>query len=350
MNPALILSAIAISIIALAAFGYMLLEEENASPDPFPSSVSGNVTIYTSVPTSIVEAIKLEFLKSYPKINLTIFRAGTGSIMERIYDDLDQTGQVNADVIWLADFSNAEELKTENLLQQYLSSETNKIIPIFIDQDGYYTGSRLLNMVIAYNPNFVTTPPSGYDDLINPSWKGSIGLVNPITSGSAFYAVSTLAMDDNFGWEFIEDLNNSNCEIVRTNPTLVNNISAGDLYLGITIDYTVRQMLANDPTLSVAYSYPVNGSIAVVSPIALSRDCINLETSKLFIDWVLSKKGQAFLSNNYGIAPVRTDVELPEGMIPLDKLKVIPSNPEEISQNKASTIAQFASIFNISIS
>ncbi|MHA2370048.1 MAG: extracellular solute-binding protein [Candidatus Hodarchaeales archaeon] len=301
-NPIIVVSAIVISIIALAAFGYIILDDDTTSSDIDPSTITGNVTIYTSVPTSIVESIKLEFQEYAPNITLEIYRAGTGTIMERIYDDINQTGKVGADVIWLADFSNAEELKEANLLQQYRSSEADKIIPILVDQDGYYTGSRLLLMVVAYNPQVVTPAPSSYDDLANSSWKGLIGMVNPQTSGSAFYMLSTLAMDPDFGWDFVEDLSDNDCKIVKNNPTLVNNISKMDLNLGITIDYTVRNELKDDPTLSVAYAYPENGSIAVVSPIALSRDCKpeNLETSKLFIDWVLSKKGDIKIIHRLG--------------------------------------------------
>jgi hypothetical protein len=61
---------------------------------------------------------------------------------------------------------------------------------------------------------------------------------------------------------------------------------------------------------------------------------------------VLSSKGQGFLAQNMGIAPVRMDTGVPEGMIPLQLLKVVPSNAKKIYENKESSMEIFKSIFS----
>ena len=48
-----------------------------------------------------------------------------------------------------------------------------------------------------------------------------------------------------------------------------------------------------------------------------------------------------------GITPVRLDVDVPEGMMPLDQVKVIPSYPREIYENKDNTLNTFKEIFGL---
>ena len=116
------------------------------------------VSLYTSVPVKIIESIKLEFERENPGIELEVFRSGTAETMSRIREEA-EAGVVRADVVWVADFSAAEELKEKELLQKYISPEAENIIPIFIDGEGYYAGSRLLNIVVAYNKRFIEEEP-----------------------------------------------------------------------------------------------------------------------------------------------------------------------------------------------
>jgi iron(III) transport system substrate-binding protein len=313
--------------------------------EEFPVTEKKKAFLYTSVPINIIESIKLEFEKENPQSEIEVFRAGTGETMNRIYQEA-EAGKVRADIIWLADFSAAEELKEEGLLQKYSSPEAENIIPIFVDTEGYYTGSRLLNMVVAYNRKFIKKRPGSYRDLLNPKWKGKVGIANPETSGSSFFTVATLFQRKDFDWEYFMKLYLNRCEIADNNITLIKKIAEGELYMGITIDFEVRKLLMVSPSLPIEYVFPKDGIVAVASPIAISRDCRSIETSKVFIDWVLSKKGQGFISKKMGIVPLRTDVDMPEGMIPLRQIKIIPSNVNMIYKNKKNIIRIFKDIFS----
>ena len=202
-------------------------------------------------------------------------------------------------------------------------------------------------MVVVYNTDIIKEKPQDYKDLLNSSWKGKMGIPDPVVGGSAFYTVSTLALNEDFGWDYFDELNESQCVIAKNNRVLVENISDGDLYIGIALDYTVRKHLKDNPTDPLDYVYPNNGSVVIASPIAITRDCTDLKVSKTFVDWVISTRGQEFLSNEMGITPVRLDVDVPEGMMPLDQLKIIPSNPREIYENKDNILNTLKEIFGL---
>ena len=332
------------SLILIIAGGILIITFLGEISTPV---IKGNITVYTSVPSTIVENIKQEFQEDYPEVDVEIFRAGTSIIMEQIFTDVNETGQVGADIVWIADFINIEELKEKGLLQQYKSPELDEVIFIFVDNEDFYTGSRLNTMVVVYNTEIIKEKPQDYTDLLNSSWKGKMGIPDPVVGGSAFYTVSTLALNEDFGWDYFDELNESQCVIAKNNRVLVENISDGDLYIGIALDYTVRNHLKDNPTDPLDYVYPNNGSVVIASPIAITRDCTDLKVSKTFVDWVISTRGQEFLSKEMGITPIRLDVDVPEGMMPLDQLKVIPSNPREIYENKDNILNTLKEIFGL---
>jgi iron(III) transport system substrate-binding protein len=306
--------------------------------------INGKVRIYTSVPLETVDIIKKEFEKEKPGVTLDFFRSGTGEVMKRINGEAAK-GRVEADIAWVADSATAEELKEKNLLQKYVSSEVKNIIPIFIDEEGYYTGSRLLNMVVAYNTKLVKEKPKSYLDLLKPEYQGKVGIVSPEYSGASIYTVGTMLMSKGFGWEYFYKLHKNQCQIIKNNELMGEKIANGELSLGIMLDYIVRGLREEHPGSPIDYAFFDDGVVSTASPIALLRDCSNLTTAKIFIDWLLSKKGQELMSREASIVSVNMNVEVPKGMIPIKKLKIIPSNAKSIYRNTERIKTIFRDIF-----
>ncbi len=72
---------IAISSLVLIIAGVILIiafQGEMSSP-----VIKGNIIIYTSVPSTIVESIEQEFQEDYPEVDVEIFRAGTSIIITK---------------------------------------------------------------------------------------------------------------------------------------------------------------------------------------------------------------------------------------------------------------------------
>ena len=139
--------------------------------------------------------------------------------MEKIYEEI-KAGKIEADVIWVADFTVGEELKNAGQLMKYETSQASEIIPPLKDKDGYYFGARLFNMIIAYNTDKVKEKPTNYRDLLDPKYKGKVGLADPSYSGAALYTVSTLVQSKEFGWDYFARLYENEMQIVKNNTAL----------------------------------------------------------------------------------------------------------------------------------
>jgi len=304
---------------------------------------TGKLMLYTSVPINTINKVKTEFEKRQPGIELNIFRSGTGEVMDRIYSEIDK-GQIQADLIWVADFTVGEELKNRGQLLKYKSPQADNLISFLKDKDDYYYAARLLNMVIAYNTDNVKKIPTSYRDLLSPEYKGRIGIADPNYSGATLYSVVTLVQSEEFGWDYFVRLYENELQIMKGNTPLNQAIADGELNMGITIDFMVRELKNENPDIPIDYIFPEEGVILVPSPIAITKNCQNLPAAKVFIDFILSKEGQEFLSAQ-GITPIRLDVTPPSGVPTITQMKVIPSNPEEILIIKEDSKHIFIDIF-----
>ena len=304
---------------------------------------TGTITLYTSVPTAIIEELKQEFEAENPGMYLEIYRKGTSAVVEKINEEI-AAGQIQADVIWVANFTVGENLKEKGVLLPYTPPESTEIPDILKDEDGYYYAGRLLIMVLAYNTDTVTTKPTGYKDLLDKRHHGRIGHDTPETSGSLQYFVGTLLQDADFGEEFFTALA-ENAPQIQTSTKTTQRIANGELDMGITIDNTVRKLLKEDPDAPIDYIYPEAGVVMVPSPIAIFKDSQNIEVAKVFVRYILSRTGQTVLRDLGGYVPVRLDVSPPERITSITQLRVIPSDKDWITEHLDDIVSKFIDIF-----
>jgi len=279
---------------------------------------TGTITLYTSVPTAIIEELKQEFEAENPGVYLEIYRKGTSAVVEKINQEI-AAGQIQADVIWVANFIVGEELKEKGVLLCYVPPEAAEIPDILKDEDGY-------------------------KDLLDKRYHGRIGHDTPETSGSLQYFVGTLLQDIDFGEEFFTALA-ENAPQIQTSTKTTQRIADGELDMGITIDNTVRKLLMENPSAPIDYIYPEAGVVMVPSPIAIFKDSQNIEAAKVFERYILSKRGQTVLRDLGGYVPVRLDVSPPERITSITQLRVIPSDKDWIREHRDEIVSKFINIF-----
>lgn len=311
----------------------------SSSPDR-PSN--GEINVYTSVPEELINELVARFQEKHPELQVKVYRAGTPDILAKIETEK-KAGSVQADVVWVAESTATEDLKEMGLLRPYASPEAGSIPGDLKDADGYYYGSRLINMVLAYNTKLVSPPPTTWRDLIDPSHKGKIGLPSPANSGSALYAVGALVENSAFGWQFINDIRANGGMQLKNNSDAVQKVASGELHLAVALDYQIKGL--RDEGSPIDYVVPKEGLVMVASPVALLTDSPNPYGGELFLDYVLSRDCQEFMASSQNVVPVRTDVRPPAGVPALQELKLLPVDPLFIKKNKAELVEQFTKIF-----
>ena len=293
---------------------------------------SGEVTVYTSVPQDLADAFKAEFETKYPEVTVNIYRATSGEVLTKIKTE-SEGGQLAGDILWVADFSSAESLKELGLLESYTSKEDAAIDEAYKDAEHYYYGSRIINMVLAYNT--AIEAPTSWADLTGEALKNKVGIPS-VSSGSAFQYIGVMSENADFGWNYFEALKDNGALQFKANKDVLQRIATGELLAGPVLDYMVTEM--KEQGSPVDFVIPEEGAIAVASPIAKLKECKNPELAELFIDFTLSKEGQEILVT-LNTTPVRTDVETPDNVLSLAEMTVMEdgkgylSNADEIKNN-----------------
>ena len=207
-----------------------------------------------------------------------------------------------------------------------------------IDPDGFYVGTRIIPTVIAYNTDEITEPPTSWAELTEPGYADRIILPNPDVSGAAAFNAAAWSLHPDLGEEWIEQLGANNPQVAESNGPVSQAVAEGSRPVGIVVDYLVRDLAAQGSPIAV--SYPDEGVPYITQPGAVFADAPNPEAAKLFLDFLVSKKGQELaVDQNY--LPVREDAGSPEGAPALADISLFDQDLEAIAASRDDAVAAF---------
>ncbi|MFP4383139.1 MAG: ABC transporter substrate-binding protein [Spirochaetia bacterium] len=278
----------------------------------------GIITIYTSVPQSIIDKIQSDFMSKYPDIDLEVFRAGTGSVIAKIATEM-EAGQIQADLIWVAEPSTYEHFKSQGILLKFTPEEASALAEGMADPEGYYYAGRLINMIIGYNTDQVTDPPSTWKDLLTRKYDGPKAMASPVTAGAALAAAYAIGME--YGEEYFIEFKENGGVQAKSNGSVRDDLSTGEYETGIVLDYMMRSRVESGAPVN--YVWPEDGAVFIPSPIAIIKSSDNIETAKVFVNYALSAAGQRTLVEQGNFIPVRNDVDPPAGAPRLNQINAL---------------------------
>ena len=209
----------------------------------------------------------------------------------------------------VADPSYYLTLKEKNLLMKY-DAPNRKDVTAAKDAEGYWTGVRISNMIIAYNTAKVKPEdaPKTFKELTEPKWKNKVAIPSPLLSGSAYVAVGVIA--DKYGWDYFKKLKDNGGKVEPGNSAIQNKLVTGEYQAAMILEENILKIMAKGEPIKVVY--PEDGTIVIPSPIAIFSSTTNPEAAKALTNWWLSKEGQEAIVKGWMHA-VRDDVAPPKG-------------------------------------
>ena len=318
--------------------------EAEAAGGKAPEDYKGTVVVYSPHDADPLNAGVNLFMEKYPNVKVEVVAAGTGELCNRIAAE---TANPIADVLWGGGADSLAAFK--EYFEPYVCAKGEFIVAAYKDPDGLWIGESPLPMVIFYNKDLIEkdglTIPETWEDLTKPEWKGKIAYCLPSKSGSAYTQLCTMILGHGGkedGWDFIKKLyDNLDGKIVDSSGKCHKMVADGEFYVGLTLEKAAVQY-KDDP--SVGFVYPKDGTSAVPDGVALVKGCPNEENAKLFIDFVTSKECQTEQSENWGRRPVRSDMEVGEGMAKLEDIPLVDYDFDWAANEKEAIIEHFNDI------
>lgn len=319
---------------------------QEGSPDSSDSgssktTISGELHFYTSQPDEDAQRLVQAFNEKYPDVKVYTFRSGTEEVIAKIKAE-QEGGNIQADVLLVADAVTFESLKNENLLLSYRSKEADQIPEKFVDGDGMYTGTKVMATVLAYNTNKVKNAPDSWLALTESGSKGNSIMPSPFYSGAAAYNLGIFVRQETFGWDFYKKLKGNEMAVAQGNGAVLKSVASGEKSYGVIVDYLAARAKKEGSPMELVY--PKEGVPVITEPIAIMKGTKNEEAAKAFVDFVLSEEGQK-LAAELGYTPIRKGVEAPEGLKTIDEMKVIDADINELYQAREEDKTKFGEIF-----
>jgi iron(III) transport system substrate-binding protein len=312
-----------------------MAQEEFGSKDLIAAAEKeGQLTYYTANFAETEQEVIKAFNKRFPKIKVSMVRAPGGQLITRIKTEA-AAGKLAADVIDHSDRGLMKEM--EDLFMDYAPPNAADYRPDALVSPKLWPGVTL-GWAIAYNTALVKNPPKTWMDLTKPEYKDKqIGQVVGPSGGTTW------------------------TRIMFERQVLGEDYWAKQAALGITLfpsgaptsDALVRGEISIAPLLyNIIYTKIVDGAPAEAIfapegvPIIPYADGIpktskNPNAAKLFMNWRLSKEGQAFAIKSLGnITSLKEPPAFPKGWDP-KTVKVWVPKFDEFEKLRAPWIEQW---------
>ncbi len=250
-------------------------------------------------------------------VKVTVWRAGTDQVLQRTVAEA-SAKKYDVDVIHFGS-PEMEALSREKILLAVDSPVHKDLQPGSLPPHREWAATLLSVWVQAYNTNLVKKEslPKTYKDLLDPKWKGKLGI--EAKDQDWFASVVDIMGGGEAGLKFFRDLVATNGVSVWQGHTLLNNmVISGEVPLALTV-YNYMPEQAKKRGAPVDW-FALEPAVARSNAVGVARRAPHPNAALLFYEYLLGEGQQHFVSMNY--VPSNTRVASP-----LKGVKVLQSDP-----------------------
>jgi iron(III) transport system substrate-binding protein len=303
------------------------------------AKVEGRVVLYTSLDTQIVDTIIAPFREKYG-IDVAYFRAGSAEVTGKVLAEAD-AGRPQADMVDASDLAALFLMKERGLLRPFESAARALLPASQRDPDATWIVDRLTQGVLHYNvAEFGAAPPQHWADLGRAGMAGRVSFWSAST-GDGAPRIVTLAQ--HFGWDLVKSIVKMKPLRTISPQTMAQIIERRERGVGLLQNDNIawRSKLQGKGT---DFLFPSEGVPSELGACGLLRASTRPHAAALFHEWWMSAAGQALLSKGGKYSP-RTDVEPPEGSLPIAKMKLLEQDYAVYKRDRSKILDQMADVF-----
>ena len=294
----------------------------------------GVLNLYTSLTVEDMGALNSAFEAKHG-VRIRMWRAASDKVLQRVVTEA-RAGRHEVDIVE----TNApplESLHREGLLQAVRSPVHDALIAAALPAHREWAGSRLNVFVQAYNTQAIRREdlPRAYADLLDPKWKGKLGIES---SDEDWFAVVLASLGEEKGLDLFRRIVATNGVSVRKGHTLLTNlVASGEVPLALTVyNFTAEQLKRKGAPFDW---FVIPPAVARANGLALARRAPHPHAALLYYDFILGNEGQAMLVGR-GFMPASRKLK---GPLPLESLRVV--DPAMILDEEAKWTKLYESVF-----
>jgi iron(III) transport system substrate-binding protein len=271
----------------------------------------GEVDVYTSLSTLITGSVQKAWAARYPDVKLVLYRGSSEDVTAKILSERN-AGTPGADIVETNGTNMLIFQGMKNVLVPYTASRHRIAIPAKFRFDTW-TADRLEEFVVAWNTTLVKTPPTSFQDLTDPKWKGKLAIEpTDVDWFAALYEYFTQVRKPHMSTAAADAMFKAivaNAQIINGHTAQAQALAAGQIQVIVSGHaQSVEQLQARKAPLAFGPPF-VTPVIERPQGIGVVYRLRHPAAALLFYDFMLSPAsdaGQAIMLAN-GVEPARID-------------------------------------------
>jgi ABC-type Fe3+ transport system substrate-binding protein len=260
----------------------------------------GKVMFYTGlIVDQVVRPLKEGFEKEYPFVQVDFFRGNSENIARRVLAEY-QAKRYEVDLI--SGSAATSMVQRAGFMQRFYSPHLAEYPPELKDAKGFWGSTNVYFMTLGYNTRNVKAGdlPKNYEDLLQPRWKGQMMWSTSRGSGAPqFIGNILLTMGQEQGKAYLQKLRAQNiAKSTASARQILDLVIAGEYPLAVQI-FNHHAYISKTAGAPVEWQ-PLEPVTATINTIGLAKHAPRPHAAMLFLDFLLSKKGQKIVQvSNY---------------------------------------------------
>lgn len=281
--------------LVFAGAAFAQTPEEKALYDK--AKAEGKVVLYTDLPVESTQALVNGFKKRYPGLDVTFFRGDTGQVLQR-FETESAAGRHEADVVTTTD-RQSKQLVAKGFTQPYRSVHAAKYPAELLAKGDAWSTYSTVQLGIAWNTDKVKDAevPKSFDELLDPKWRGRLGMQDPLQGGGAGIWVATMyGLWGEAKWtDYMRRLGAQKLRYARY-LEVREMVASGEVALQL-VAYPAFTQPIIDKGAPVKWRL-IDPALFTALTLNLSKNAPRPNAARLYIDYLLSDEGQETLAAN----------------------------------------------------
>lgn len=305
------------------------------------AEAEGELVFYTHDSDPAGAAIVESFQKDFPKIRASYVRAQNGALYSKVLAER-SAGRFTVDVMQFSELSTAFDFRRRGGYHLYHSPQAQFFDATSLsDPAGHFFYSGVSFAGIAYNTERVSEAeaPKIWKDLLDPRWRNAIS-TKQATSGMQF--VQWLELKKLYGEGYWKEFSKQRPRGFDSRAQIFDRLAKGEDKICGLAEWA-GYLLVKNKGAPVKFVSPPDGMPATPTIAGIVDKAPHPEAAKLFLDWLMSKRGQTLYQENPFLyypslrkdAPTMGDIKL------ADQKLLFPKDVAEYVDNHASFVKEW---------
>jgi iron(III) transport system substrate-binding protein len=274
----------------------------------------GKVLVYSTTDAAAANPLVKDFEALYPGIKVEYSDLNSTELYNRFIAEA-AANNGTADVLWSSAMDLQVKLVGDGQAATYASPEIKALPKWAVWKDAAY-GTTYEPIAIVYNKRLVPEAdvPKDHTDLLKllgakpDFYKGKITAYDPERSGVGYLFCNEDVKNFPAAWDLFKAFGKTGAKLYTSAGAMMERVTSGEhlIAYGIFGSYALSRS-KKDPNLGIVL--PKDYTMVTSRVAFISKQAKNPNAGRLFLDYILSKRGQEIIANKADLYSLRADVE-----------------------------------------